>query len=72
MSERLKDKFCSILKKKYLLDGCAHYDQKLKNCVWNLLPLNLYSVSRSIERAVPNKAPQIPQQPFPFPAQREH
>ena len=63
MSERLEDKFCSVIKKKCLLDGCAQYDQKLHNCAWNLLALNLYNVSRSIERALPGGVPPQPGYP---------
>lgn len=61
MSERLEDKFCSVIKKKCLLDGCAQYDLKLKNCAWNLLPLNIYFASKAIEHALPGGAP--PPQP---------
>ncbi len=63
MSERLEDKYCSLIKKKCLLDGCAQYDLKLKNCVHNLLPLNLYYVSKAIETAIAGGAPPHPTYP---------
>jgi len=56
---RLKDKQCSILKKKCLIEGCCHYDANLDACAWNLLPYNLYKVAIAIERSMPvSPAPQ--------------
>ncbi|MCD4675944.1 MAG: hypothetical protein K8S18_08110 [Desulfobacula sp.] len=59
---RLKDKHCSLLKKKCLIAGCAQYDERLDACAWNLLPFNVYKVANAIEKATPeaplNQAPQ--------------
>lgn len=63
MSGRLDNKFCSVIKKKCLLEDCAQYDQKLHNCSWNLLPLNLYVVSCAIKEAVPSAPPHQPTYP---------
>ena len=57
---RLKDKYCSLLKKKCLVEGCAQYDERLDACAWNLLPFNVYKVANAIEKNILGPSPYEP------------
>ena len=61
---RLDDKFCPVIKKDCLIDGCAHYDDRLDNCAWNLLPYNAYKVAIAIEQAFSGMPLSTPSQPI--------